>query len=277
VSEAIVPNQPSFPQNSCSETEGATRISCPLDGAESPICAPIARAAAIHGLPIEFFTRLIRQESNFDPNSTSRAGAQGIAQFMPATARWRGLSDPFKPTQALLESARWLRELEEQFGNLGLAAAAYNAGPRRVREWIAGNRQLPNETQAYVKIVTGRTTEQWLSDGTHRSIADYVDRTAISPSKSAYPSDANRTSATWGLQLVGNSSESRALFEYAQLQKRYYSVLGNRAPIVVKKPMGGRGPSTWYFVRVAELSKERAMRLCSNLLSAGGNCIVSPN
>src|SRR5881398_2508894 len=55
-------------------------------------CGPLQRAAATHGIPVDFFTRLIRQESNFDPNSVSRAGAMGIAQFMPATARWRGLS-----------------------------------------------------------------------------------------------------------------------------------------------------------------------------------------
>jgi soluble lytic murein transglycosylase-like protein len=91
-------------------------------------CDTLNSAAATHGLPLEFFTRLIRQESNFNPNSVGRAGAQGIAQFMPGTARWRGLSDPFELTEALYESARWLSELRNQFGNLGLAAAAYNAG-----------------------------------------------------------------------------------------------------------------------------------------------------
>lgn len=101
-------------------------------------CDILNSAASTHGIPPEFFARLIRQESNFDPNSVSRAGAQGIAQFMPGTARWRGLSDPFEPTEALYESARWLGELRDQFGNLGLAAAAYNAGPRRIRDWIAG-------------------------------------------------------------------------------------------------------------------------------------------
>ena len=109
-------------------------------------CLALAKAAAEHDLPLDFFVRLIRQESNFDPNSVSHAGAQGIAQFMPGTARWRGLADPFEPLQALYESARWLRELREQFGNLGLAAAAYNAGPRRVQDWLAGRGGLPGET-----------------------------------------------------------------------------------------------------------------------------------
>src|SRR5712671_6974345 len=125
-------------------------------------CDILNSAASTHGIPPEFFARLIRQESNFDPNSVSRAGAQGIAQFMPGTARWRGLSDPFEPTEALYESARWLGELRDQFGNLGLAAAAYNAGPRRIRDWIAGRGQLPRETRAYVRIITGRAAEEWV-------------------------------------------------------------------------------------------------------------------
>ena len=89
-------------------------------------------AATAHTLPVGYFLRLIRQESGFDPNSVSRAGAQGIAQFMPATASERGLKDPFDPTEALPKSAELLNELKQHFGNLGLAAAAYNAGPDRI-------------------------------------------------------------------------------------------------------------------------------------------------
>lgn len=86
----------------------------------------------------------------------------GIAQFMPGTARWRGLSDPFEPNEALNQSARWLSELRALFGNLGLAAAAYNAGPRRVKDWIAGRGNLPSETRAYVLTITGRSADEWL-------------------------------------------------------------------------------------------------------------------
>ena len=126
-----------------------------------PNCEALANVAAAHNVPLEFFVRLIRQESNFDPYSVSHKGAQGIAQFMPGTARWRGLTDPFEPQQALHESARWLGELRAQFGNLGLAAAAYNAGPRRVLEWLGGLGNLPGETRAYVRIITGRSAEEW--------------------------------------------------------------------------------------------------------------------
>ena len=97
------------------------------------ICRALAQAAVDNELPVEFFTRLIWQESRFDPSAVSSKGALGIAQFMPGTASARGLADPLEPLQALRELASYLRELRTTFrGNLGLAAAAYNAGPGRV-------------------------------------------------------------------------------------------------------------------------------------------------
>src|SRR5215831_7256506 len=125
------------------------------------ICSALTAAAAQNDLPTDFFARLIWQESRFDPAAVSRAGAQGVAQFMPATATWHGLSNPFDPLEAIAESAKLLRDLRREFGNLGLAAAAYNAGSGRVRNWLAGRRGLPRETNAYVRIITGRLPEEW--------------------------------------------------------------------------------------------------------------------
>ena len=130
------------------------------------ICQMVEAAAAANGLPFEFFAQVIWQESRFRPDTVgplTRTGqrAQGIAQFMPMTAAERLLHDPFDPVQALPKSAEFLRELRAQFGNLGLAAAAYNAGPQRVRDWLAGKRTLPSETQIYVRNVTGRSAQEW--------------------------------------------------------------------------------------------------------------------
>src|SRR5215467_10517593 len=107
------------------------------------ICSALAAAAAQNDLPTDFFARLIWQESRFDPAAVSRAGAQGMAQFMPATANWRGLSNPFDPLEAIAQSAKLLRDLRREFGNLGLAAAAYNTGSGRVRDWLAGPARAP--------------------------------------------------------------------------------------------------------------------------------------
>ncbi len=125
------------------------------------ICGWLERSASDNEISPGYFIRLIWQESHFNPYSVSRAGAQGIAQFMPATARSRGLADPFNPEQAIAKSAELLRELVDEFGNFGLAAAAYNAGPKRVIDWLTGSRGLPVETRAYVRIITGHAVEDW--------------------------------------------------------------------------------------------------------------------
>src|SRR5664279_1204457 len=145
------------------------------------ICDSLTTAAQTNNLPVHFFISLLFQESRFNPAEVSTAGALGIAQFMPETAADMGLENPFDPAQAIPASARLLRNLVAQFGNLGLAAAAYNAGPRRVQDWLAklSNKAtdkktakktekktdpkpaLPEETQGYVKTITGHAVETW--------------------------------------------------------------------------------------------------------------------
>src|SRR5918911_3390521 len=123
------------------------------------VCRTIERSAQTTHLPVEFVTRVIWRESSFRPGVVSRAGAEGIAQFMPSTAAARGLADPFDPEQAIPKAARFLSDLRRRFGNLGIAAAAYNAGEARVSNWLRGQGGLPNETRAYVRFVTGRDAE----------------------------------------------------------------------------------------------------------------------
>src|SRR6201984_1517621 len=79
------------------------------------ICRALEQDAAENELPVEFFARVIWQESRFNARVVSNKGAQGIAQFMPATADYRGLIDPFDPIEALKNSASYLRDLKTQF------------------------------------------------------------------------------------------------------------------------------------------------------------------
>lgn len=125
------------------------------------VCEALASAAEVNEVPAPFLIRLIWQESGFKQNVISSAGAVGVAQFMPGTAAERGLDDPFNPLQAVRASARMLRDLIKQFGNVGLAAAAYNAGPRRVQDWLDKRGKLPQETQDYVQNITGKKAEEW--------------------------------------------------------------------------------------------------------------------
>ncbi len=125
------------------------------------LCRVLLSSAQDNDLPVPFFANLIWQESGLRNDIVSSKGAMGIAQFMPERAHESGLANPFDPLQALPASARLLRDLRAQFGNLGFAAAAYNAGPKRVSNWLAGGGTLPRETRDYVVDVTGRSAEDW--------------------------------------------------------------------------------------------------------------------
>jgi len=264
-------------------SEGAARPRMPAPGeppSRESICLAVQSAAAANELPIEFFTRLIWQESRFDPRAVSRKGAQGVAQFMPKTAIWRGLADPFDPIQALPQSAAFLRELRAQFGNLGLAAAAYNAGPGRVQAWLAGHASLPGETRAYVMAITGHSAETWRA-GEPREAAPLpalpCTRVAklFTPSRPTAPAQPNPPA--WGVQLAGNWSEARALASYDSLRQQYPAILGARQPLLIHSKIAGRGPAVWTRIRIGADTRESAEKLCSNLKSAGGSCIVLRN
>jgi hypothetical protein len=240
------------------------------------ICNALAAAAAENDLPIDFFTRLIWQESRFDPAAVSRAGAQGVAQFMPATASWRGLADPFDPVEAIAKSAKLLRDLRRDFGNLGLAAAAYNAGPGRVRDWLAGRRGLPRETRAYVSLVTGQSAEQWTGvQAGHAEIhvANAVPCRQIAGLFARPPAPVAKPADPWGVQLVGSSSDATALVAYRKLQEKYESILAGREPHIVHHGLA-RGSMGYH---VGAESRTSAEKLCANLRAAGASCLVQRN
>jgi hypothetical protein len=251
------------------------------------VCQTLQSAARQNDLPVAFLTRLIWQESRFDANAVSPAGARGVAQFMPETAAWFGLANPFDVSDAINKSAEFLRSLNKQFGNLGLAAAAYNAGPKRVQDWLAGSGGLPPETEAFVQIITGHAANDWRlapSDQWNlmlpesipcpqlvKLLADTPERISAQ-GKPALAPVAAPVEAVWGLQLIGDASQSVALARYHALQKTYKSILGGFQPVVLGYKAGRN--VFWYQVRVATGSFVQAQRLCSGLRAAGGSCLV---
>jgi hypothetical protein len=266
-------------------TQGEPRASGPgLSG--GALCRILAEAARDHELPVAFFRRLIWQESRFNPSAISRKGALGIAQFMPATAAARGLADPLEPLLALRESASYLHELSTTFrGNLGLAAAAYNAGPGRVEAWLAGRRGLPSETRSYVRIVTGHTAEAWASprppqwqDSDVRE-APCVEVASVINAAPPRPSAAGSNPAwgPWGVQLAGHWSEGQVLASYERLRRTYHGLLRDRLPLLLRAHLPGRPGTSKYVVRVAESSRLSADALCAKLRAAGGACAVLRN
>lgn len=112
----------------------------------------IKKAAAQFNLPERLISSVIQHESNFNAGSVSRAGAQGLMQLMPGTAKFLGVKNSFDPEQNITGGARYLRQMLDQFGgDIKLALAAYNAGPGNVKKH--GGIPPFKETQNYVKKV----------------------------------------------------------------------------------------------------------------------------
>jgi hypothetical protein len=248
------------------------------------ICRALEQDAAENEIPVEFFARVIWQESRFNARAVSNKGAQGIAQFMPATADYRGLVDPFDPIEALKNSARYLHDLKARFGNLGLAAAAYNAGPGRVSAWLTNHRPLPGETRNYVAIITGWTADEWASANppktSETTIPQGVPCTRLANLILAPKEQAQRMAAyvpRWGMQLTANWSESKAWATYRLIQKQYAALIGDREPIVIRSRGIGLGFAMRYNIRIADDDRTYLDRFCQKLIAAGGACVVLRN
>ncbi|UPK40484.1 lytic transglycosylase domain-containing protein [Bradyrhizobium sp. 186] len=258
------------------------------------ICLIIEAAARDANLPLEFFARVIWQESRFQTDAVgpvTRSGdrAQGIAQFMPGTANERGLLNPFNPVQALPKSAEFLNELRNQLGNLGLAAAAYNAGPRRVQEWLAGTGGMPDQTRNYVFAITGATVETWAKAGATgkgppsgpptscRDLMALLKR-APNPFVAELEQHVELAAAKiWGVQLAAGFDRNRALAMYSRAVTRLSAVIGERDPSLLSSVMRSRGTRAFYQVRIGADTRTEADDLCNRIRKAAGACFVLKN
>jgi hypothetical protein len=259
----------------------------PLDQA---VCRTIERSAQAAHLPVDFMTRVIWRESSFRAGVVSRAGAEGIAQFMPSTAAARGLSDPFDPEQAIPKAARFLADLRQRFGNLGIAAAAYNAGEARVSNWLHGQGGLPAETRAYVRFVTGRSPEEWIGSGSSTAGGEAVTVETAEPQSCLTLTVELRRGggigagtvaaeiwAPWGVQLAGNFSKTLALAAFDRARARYAPVIGDTRPMIIGRLLRSRGTKPFYQVRLPAASRAVAEQLCGRIQAVGGACVAMPS
>jgi hypothetical protein len=286
--------EPAVPMDeSKSEPQKPAETPADTDTREA-MCLMIESAARAEDLPLEFFARVIWQESRFQSDAVgpvTRNGqrAQGIAQFMPGTASERLLLDPFDPVQALPKSAEFLSELRSQFGNLGLAAAAYNAGPRRVQEWLAGSGNMPQETRNYVLAITGTTIDDWAAIGKNGKMPDRAPtsncrqlmallKRAPNPFVTELEQRVKLSEAkAWGVQLAAGFSRDKALAMYARAIKRLSAVIGDQDPSLLSSIMRTRGNHTFYQVRIGADTRPAADDLCNRIRRAGGACFVLRN
>jgi len=267
-------------------------------GTSTSICLMMESAASANGLPLEFFARLLWQESNFRPNAVgpvTRSGdrAQGIAQFMPRTAAERGLLDPFDPVQALPKAAEYLRELLADFGNLGLAAAGYNAGPRRVRDWLEGRGSLPAETQRYVEAITGHAPAEWSAAATSGKAPPTIRHEAAKPTcgqmmallrqrpnmymEQLQQRVSKSAMSPWGVQVSAGFSREQVLGSYAAIESRHRASLSGLDPIILQTMLRSRGTRPFYQVRIGADTRDRANSLCGRLRTQGIACMVLRN
>ena len=264
-----------------------------MESLDQSVCRTIEHSAQAAHLPVEFVTRVIWRESSFRAGVVSSAGAEGIAQFMPATAQARGLADPFDPEQAIPKAAHYLGALRQRFGNIGIAAAAYNAGEARVANWLHGQGDLPAATRSYVRFVTGRDAEEWRSSGSGNPSSGSTDSTTAETAEpqscltvtaelrrgggGAIGAVAAEIWAPWGVQLAGNFSKALALAAFDRARARYAGVIGNGRPMIIGRLLRSRGTKPFYQVRLPAPTRAVAEQLCGRIQAVGGACVTIPS
>lgn len=136
----------------------AEQVAKLIPEAGKPFVPQIMAAAKKYDVPPLLIASVIQQESNFDPNAGSGAGARGLMQLMPETGRSLGVSNPLDPAQSIDGGTKYLRQQLDEFGSLPKALAAYNAGPGAVQQH--GGVPPYAETQDYVKKIPAQF-EAW--------------------------------------------------------------------------------------------------------------------
>ncbi len=249
------------------------------------ICRALARFAGENDLPPDFFARLIWTESRFRPDAVSPKGAEGIAQFIPSTARLRGLSNSFDALEALQKSAEYLDDLRDRFGNIGLAAAAYNAGEGGLRTFLK-NGSLPQETRNYVLDITAHAAEDWRDsppatidlrlDG-QKSFEDACIALADTRHLKAKEFEEEGAWAPWGAQLAGHFQRTVAVKMFLSTVRSLPAPLNKEKPLIQKERNRAFGTRLRYTARIGRPTRQEAEAVCREVRKSGGACIVFRN
>jgi soluble lytic murein transglycosylase-like protein len=255
------------------------------DAFNADLCGVLERFAIASDIPPPFFARLIWRESLFRPEAMSPKGAQGIAQFMPGTARQRGLQNSFDVIDALEASAGYLAELRTRFGNLGLAAAAYNAGEQGLARFLQNGR-LPIETRDYVFAITGNLAETW-RDNPPDLAAPQLDAEKSFPEACLTLAETRRMNepvlaksadwAPWGVQLAAHYRPAVVDLLFTRAIESLPAPLNAERALIVRQRGGNFGSRPRYAARIGRETRGDAGKLCAQIRSAGVPCTVFRN
>lgn len=247
-------------------------------------CNAIEVFSQRHGLNTDFFARLIWQESRFDPNALSHANARGIAQFVPSTAKLRGLKDPYNPADALEYSAQYLADMVGRYGNEGMAAVGYNGGERRAAGFLDGGDLAP-ETNDYVPIITGLTAETWRDAPPKTHDMRLSKDLAFLPA--CYRMGLKRRLTPlarfkpaikpWGVQLAFGKTQAQARTAYKQRIANCQSVLAREKPDFINVKHRASRQKGYIMARIGRNTRGAADKLCARLRQAGCICAVYAN
>jgi hypothetical protein len=247
---------------------------------DARVCAMIETAASSAGIDPHFFARLIWRESLFDPAAVSPKGARGIAQFIPSTAAMRALDDPFDAEKALDASALYLADLTRAYGNIGLAAVAYNGGEARAARYKAEGGTLPGETLAYVEAITGHGAGEWRLDNPKAALAlkgatfqeGCLALAATRGKGQATPGEPLRA---WGVIIATNRDRDGATRQVGRLRNRVSVLEGERVSYARPKRLGlARG---MVVAQIGRDTRAEAEAFCARYRAQGGDCVVLRN
>jgi hypothetical protein len=249
------------------------------------ICRALAHFAGENDLPPDFFARLIWKESRFRPDAVSPKGAEGIAQFIPSTARLRGLGNSFDALEALEKSAEYLDDLRDRFGNIGLAAAAYNAGEGGLRAFLKTG-SLPQETRNYVLDITAHAAEDWRDNppaavdlrlDEQKSFEDACIALADTRRLKTLEFEVEGAWAPWGAQLAGHFQKRVAVRLFLSTVRSLPAPLNKEKPLIQKERNPAFGTRLRYTARIGRPSRQEAEAVCLEVRKSGSACIVFKN
>ena len=251
----------------------------------SDVCRAIELLGRENDLPAEYFARLIWRESLFRADAVSPKGAEGIAQFMPATAKLRALENSFDVAQALSASSLYLDELRDRYGNLGLAAAAYNAGESRVNGFLRGG-GLPLETRDYVFAITGHTVETWRDEPPAQSAQPLDPKDAFLPACIRLATRRTLREpvllesadwAPWAVQLAATFDPAITGRLMAKSMAALPASLRSERAVIIRQKRVKPGMRPKYQARIGRETRAEAQALCDAIHEAGVACAVVKN